>query len=99
MTDPQTVISPKDKWTLLAVLFSSKQKEDGWSLALGQWEGRSCLAVRWNGNKGNPKGNPCSHGMPTWFVVPGDLESTLLESPDFEIPADKFALAKALLKH
>jgi hypothetical protein len=97
VTDPQTVISPKDKWTLLAVLFQSPEKEDGWSLAIGQWESKKCLAIRWNGNKTNPKGNPCSHGMPTWFVVPNDLDDVLLTG--IKIPADKRALAKALLSH
>jgi hypothetical protein len=99
MTDPRTVVSPKNKWTLFTVLFIGKKKKDGWSLALGQWEGHACLAIRWNGDKNNPKGNPCSRGVPTWFVVPGALESALLGSADIKIPADKRALAKTLLMH
>ena len=96
MTDPQIVTAPKDRWTLLAVLFQSPEKENGWSLALGQWEGVSCLAIRWNGNKDRPKGNPISHGQPTWFVVPNDLELNVLHA--VEVPKDKMTLANALLK-
>ena len=28
------------------------------------------LAMRWNGNKENPLGNPQSRGLSTWFIVP-----------------------------
>lgn len=77
-TDPNTVISPKKMWTLLTVLYESPEREDGWSLALGQWDGQAVLGLRWNGNKKNPLGNPTSHGMPTWFIVPDDLNSILI---------------------
>jgi len=96
MTDPQTVISPKDMWTLLAVLYCSNEKEHGWSIALGQWDGVSRLAVRWNGDKAHPKGNPTSRGIPTWFVAPEELESHLLAYEG--ITAEKRTLAEVVLR-
>jgi hypothetical protein len=97
MTDPNDVTSPRARWRLIAVLFCSDQKEDGWSLAVGQWDGKSRLAIRWNGNRQHPKGNPISRGQPTWFIVPEQLEASTLEGA--KIPQDKRALATALLGH
>src|SRR5829696_9146794 len=71
---PQDVKSPKEHWVLIDVLI---EKPD-WSLAVGEWDGQRCLAARWNGDAGRPKGNPVSHGMPTWFVLPREFTEALL---------------------
>lgn len=90
MIDPKTVVSPRAHWTLVSVL----RQEAQWSLALGRWsdddESRPCLAMRWNGaDTPDGKGNPVSHGVPTWFIVPEDIYETLL----CEVPEDKRRLA------
>jgi len=88
MVDPVTVVSPRDRWSLITVL--RNEEAEAWSLALGRWDGKARLAIRWNW-KDDPgdKGNPVSHGMPTWFIVPEDLYETLLR----EVPEDKQRLA------
>jgi len=86
MVDPITVVSPKDRWALVSVL----RHEPEWSLVLGRWDGEARLAIRWNGKDApNDKGNPVSHGMPTWFILPQGLYETLLR----EVPEDKQRLA------
>jgi len=39
------------------------------SVARILWENREVIATRWNGNAGQPLGNPVSRGHATWFVV------------------------------
>src|SRR6266568_6150508 len=73
---PHDVKSPKEHWVLIDVLI---EKPD-WSLAVGEWGGERCLAARWNGDDERPKGNPVSHGMPTWFVLPREFLDPLLSS-------------------
>jgi hypothetical protein len=70
---PRDVTAPKAHWLLIDVLFSN----DEWSLAVGKWDGKPRIACRWNGSKKAPKGNPCSHGSPTWFMLPNDFVDLL----------------------
>ena len=88
---PQDVKSPKDHWVLIDVLV----EERPWSLALGEWDGERCLAARWNGDDARPKGNPVSHGIPTWFVLPDDFIGPLLAAD--LIPEDKKSVVRACL--
>lgn len=88
---PQDVKSPKEHWTLIDVLIETAD----WSLALGEWDGDRRLAVRWNGDDERPKGNPVSHGMPTWFVLPDEFIDLLLESS--LISSEKSRLARVCL--
>jgi hypothetical protein len=88
---PKDVRSPKEHWTLIDVVL---ERQD-WSLALGEWDGGRCLAARWNGDDDRPKGNPVSHGMPTWFVLPNELVDPLLAAD--LIPPEKRGLVRALL--
>ncbi|MDE0509363.1 MAG: hypothetical protein OXI17_12120 [Gammaproteobacteria bacterium] len=82
--DPNTVISPKNHWRLLNVLY--EDDEDGWSVAEGQWEhgGRwsDVLAIRWNGSPHAKLGHPQSRGLPTWFIIPEGLEEVIRERVD-----------------
>ncbi|WP_296704416.1 hypothetical protein [Thiocapsa sp. UBA6158] len=77
--DPREVISPRDRWVLLEVLYEG----ENFSMAIGRWKNpthwQPCLALRWNGKKGE-KGNPVSHGYPTWFNVPDELAEVLLQT-------------------
>ena len=86
---PQDVTSPKSHWRLSKVLYdggdSGRSDSGGWSAAEGQWEhsgGRwlNRLAIRWNGTTGSEIGNPQSRGLPTWFLVPQELEDPLREA-------------------
>ena len=88
---PHDVKSPKEHWVLIDVLI---EKPD-WSLAVGEWDGERCLAARWNGDDERPKGNPVSHGMPTWFVLPREFLDPLLSSD--LIRAEKKNVARTYL--
>ena len=89
LVDPQDVISPKNRWTLLKILY----KENDWSLALGQWDNEPCLAARWNGSESpDSKGNPVSHGMPTWFVLPKGIAKPMLDL----VPSEKDWVSRLL---
>ena len=69
--NPKDALSPRANWQLIDVLNEGEQ----WSMAIGRWcdgnEWRHVLAQRWNGSEGE-KGNPVSHGFPTWFVLPDE---------------------------
>jgi hypothetical protein len=85
---PHEVTAPKAHWQLIDVLITN----DEWSLALGRWDGKLRLACRWNGSNEQPKGNPTSHGTPTWFMLPDDFIDLLAPA----IPAEKRPLLDAL---
>lgn len=77
--DPSDVHSPKS-WKFKATLYNSEDdaKNGGWSIAIGCWEKRERLAIRWNGNASLSKGSPKSHGYPTWFILPEETEKAML---------------------
>lgn len=96
----EDVRSPRNGWTLIQVLHDGGPSTDdhgAWSLCVGEWHGTRRLAARWNGHDsgGSPAGNPSARGFPTWFIVPHEFEKPLMAI----VPADKLALAKALLNH
>jgi len=75
---PAQVTSPRRHWTLVAVVLDGG--EGNWAAAIGRWDGKPVLVIRWNGNDDNPIGNPQSRGLPTWFVVPDELRGSILET-------------------
>ena len=78
-TDPNTVVSPTDRWELLHVLYDGK--EGSWSCAEGLWEGEPSLALRWNCGGSEPAiGNPESSGRAVWFIVPPEIEARVREA-------------------
>lgn len=79
MPRPEEVDSPKARWKLCKVLYSSG--EGGYAVAKGKWDNEAVLGIRWNG-KADEIGNPQSSGKPTWFIVPHDIESAVRESID-----------------
>jgi hypothetical protein len=90
---PTEVISPKRQWTLVTILYD--RGEENGALALGRWEGEPVVAMRWNGSDSNPIGNPQSRGLPTWFIVPQEFRTAILNelkqlAPDKERQAREF---------
>jgi hypothetical protein len=90
---PAQVISPKRRWTLIAVL-DDKEDEDTPAVALGRWDRKPVLAMRWNGTNENPIGNPQSRGLPTWFILPNEFRDAILA----KMPPEKKAFAEAFFK-
>jgi len=88
---PEEVVSPKRQWSLISILYNPK-KAAQCVLALGRWENKPVLALRWNGKAGNPIGSPQSRGLPTWFIVPDQFASALIGTlpPDMQTLARNF---------
>lgn len=88
---PSEVNSPRKRWSLIMILFDPKRAHDC-VLALGRWDDHPVLAMRWNGNKDNPIGNPQSRGLPTWFILPDRYVDALIETlvPDMRTLARNF---------
>jgi hypothetical protein len=53
--------------------------QGAWSAARLGWCGEEKLGIRWNGDEGSGIGNPQSRGNPTWFVIPDELASVVLD--------------------
>ena len=93
---PGDVLSPKRYWQLFHVLFDGgavrgEDSDDSRvSLAVGRWERRPVLAMRWNGTTTNPLGHPQSRGLPTWFIVPDQYVWPILETFDLSHPKLQF---------
>ena len=93
---PVEVQAPKRFWSLIHVIFDGGA--DGSSLAIGYWEKKPVLAMRWNGTDKNPLGNPQSRGLPTWFIVPDQHWKQMLETEQFKgINEDTLNLARNFL--
>lgn len=86
---PIEVISPKSRWSLIDVVDDQGPGEI--SVAVGRWDNRPRLGVRWNGRSENPIGNPQSRGLPTWFLMP---EGNLCEAVIKELRPEKQALVR-----
>ena len=85
---PDDVHSPRKQWNLIKVL--RNQGEGDYALAIGRWERNLRLAIRWNGTKNNPIGNPQSRGLSTWFMVPKDFEEPIIKT----LTGDELKLAR-----
>lgn len=80
---PEEVRNPKRFIKDLTVLYDGK--EDGFSLAVINWEGLDHIGIRWNiaikerGDtaKQNDEiichGSPSLNGIPSWFILPREL--------------------------
>ena len=88
---PHEVLSPKAIWDLADVLVDGG--EGGCSYALGTWDKRPRIAMRWNGTTEFPNGNPSSHGHPTWTMLDEEVQGAIV----LALPADKIAVAVAFL--
>ena len=89
---PQDVVSPKDRWTLLGIVYDAG--EHATSVVFGEWDGDPCLATRWNGSLTDPqshnsKGHPISNFQPVWFILPDYIaQATMKELLMFEALGD-----------
>jgi len=88
---PSEVTSPKRQWSLRDVLYDRGARAA--AVAMGAWEGKPVLAMRWNGDDENPIGNPQSRGLATWFVVPDEFRGAILARLQ-ELEPQKSLLAK-----
>lgn len=88
----EKVLSPRRHWSLISILLDPK-KPSTCVLALGKWENEARLAMRWNGDKDSPIGNPQSRGLPTWFIVGPEFNDSLMPM----VPPDKKALVQTIL--
>jgi hypothetical protein len=100
---PADVHAPKRHWTLIHVLFDGGEATENNpstpnSLAIGRWDNRPVLAMRWNGNEENPLGNPQSRGLPTWFVVPEQHWKQILKTEPYGFSDDKITFALNFLE-
>jgi len=76
--EPATVWAPKASIRSVEVLYN--RGEGQWSVARVIWEGKERIGVRWNGGDDSPGiGNPQSRGNATWFILPEELESAVLD--------------------
>jgi hypothetical protein len=99
---PTDVHAPKRFWSLIHVLFdggeATEENPSPNSLAIGRWNNDPVLAMRWNGNKENPLGNPQSRGLATWFIVPEQHWKQILETEQYKLSDDKVSFARNFLE-
>ena len=93
---PSDVHAPKRHWSLIHVLLDGGEGEG--SLAIGRWDNKPVLAMRWNGNSESPLGNPQSRGLPTWFIVPEQHWKQILETEHYKFSDDKIKFARDFLE-
>ena len=75
---PENVIAPVALWQHQDPPMILHDGGPGcWSAAKGTYDGKSRLAIRWNGNDESPWGFPNRGKHPTWFIVPRDLEKAI----------------------
>ena len=96
------VHAPKLHWTLIHVLQDGGEatslNESPSSLAIGRWDNKPALGMRWNGNGDNPLGNPQSRGLPTWFIVPEQYWKPILETGLRRVSDDTTEFARKFLE-
>jgi hypothetical protein len=75
-------------------VYNEKQKEadQGAAVAIGLWDGRKVLAMRWNGTDSHPKGYPLSSGHATWFIIPEKFRRPILDNlpPESQARVQRF---------
>jgi hypothetical protein len=80
-TPPELVLSPKGRLKELKVVYNGGKSS--WSLARMLWDGKKAVGIRWNGGSEDKCfpgiGNPQSRGVPTWFILPEEVEDVVLE--------------------
>ena len=88
---PEDANSPRQRWSLIDVLDDGKN--DKGALAIGRWDNKPVLAMRWNGDEDNPIGNPQSRGLATWFILPEKYIEAVLRLGG--LSSNKVALARS----
>lgn len=89
---PASIIAPRRFIRSVQVLYDGK--EDGFSLAMIDWEGVVHIGIRWNVARketddpekqaGNIicNGAPYANGIPSWFILPRELFNPTLFDKD-----------------
>lgn len=72
---PKNVTSPRSRLKFPHAIYAGND----WSLAVGLWDGNRAMLIRWNDDPAKPRGNPVSHGNPTWFVLPPAFHAEALK--------------------
>lgn len=79
--DPKSVVSPKHIVDEVEVVFDAGPVEQSWAVATLSWDHKDAVGIRWNGEPGGKGiGTPQARGVPTWFIVPEELQDTVLEA-------------------
>ena len=93
--DPAAITNPKKFIKKVDVLYDGK--EEGFSMALIDWEGVNHVGIRWNvaiKEKGDLEklagkitcdGAPSAHGVPSWFILPRELFNPVLFDKDSDM--------------
>ncbi len=90
------VTSPLKRWSLIRVLEYGDQEDSSGqrvAIALGTWDHKPVLGMRWNGSEGHAIGSPQSRGLPTWFITPKRLEDSVLAT----LSQDERKIAQSIL--
>ena len=94
---PSDVNAPKEFWSLHKVLIDNGN--DTAAYALDTWDGRRCIATRWNGNDENPVGWPRVFVHPCWQILDDTLfDAVIALLPDYrqKIEAMRFLANEAV---
>ena len=90
---PEDVHSPRGRWKLIDVLVDGG--EAAWAVAIGSFDNKRMLAIRWSGTEDTPAGTPQARGNPTWLMVDPKFEDAILGAD--AMPPAKAQLARTLL--
>jgi hypothetical protein len=82
---PNLVSAPSERWNLIKVVIDNGAGSAAW--AIGLWDGVPRIAMRWNGSRSRPLGNPTSRGKPTWFMIDEDAHAPMIEHMAARNPA------------
>lgn len=78
MLENSKILSVNSPRTNVKGPYSVLYKTDYWAIVALKYDNSPCLGIRWFDEDG--KGNPTSHGIPTWFVIPEELCGSLISS-------------------
>jgi hypothetical protein len=78
--DPNTVRSPKDRVKSVEVVYDLGPVTGSWSVARINWDEKTVIGIRWNGDAESSKGLPQARGNPAWFIVPDELRDAILDA-------------------
>jgi hypothetical protein len=78
---PESVLSPKGMVEDVEVIFDKGPEHGSWSIVKLKWNKNDAVGIRYNGDAEQSNlGLPQSRGIPTWFIVPDDIASAVLEA-------------------
>jgi hypothetical protein len=82
--EPATVLAPRVRVSSVQVLHIHRTGEDeSWAVARVTFDDEPRIGIRWNGEQNEPGiGNPQSRGQATWFIIPRELESAVLDKTE-----------------